>query len=240
VTPQEEKIRAITAIGSKRMRKIITDVAKGSPLYKKGVRAGDEAAALNGRSDFDMIDYLLATAEDAYTLEIMDHKKRLKTICVSDTSGRPPGASFEHMTIDAPKRCLNNCAFCFMDQLPGGMRATLHFKDDDYRLSFISGNYVTLTNVGSEALERIARLKLSPMNVSVHTTNPALRVRLMKNPNAGNIMAQLEYLAAHGIALNLQLVLCPGLNDGGELVRTMEDILTLGGAVNSLSCVPVG
>ncbi len=222
------------------MRKIITGVEKGSLLYKKGVRAGDEVVALNGRSDFDVIDYLLATAEDAYTVEIADGGNAARQVCISDAGGTPPGISFEHLTVDAPKRCLNNCAFCFMDQMPEGMRGTLYFKDDDYRLSFISGNYVTLTNVDRKALERIARLKLSPMNVSVHTTNPALRVRLMKNPNAANILDQLKYLAERGVTLNLQLVLCPGFNDGAELTRTLEDVLTLGGAVNSLSFVPVG
>lgn len=221
------------------MRKIITDVAKGSPLYKKGVRAGDEAVTLNGQSAFDIIDYLLATAEDTYKLQIKNDKKPLREICVH-TTAEPPGASFEHITIDAPRHCLNNCVFCFMDQMPAGMRDTLYFKDDDYRLSFISGNYVTLTNANDAALERIARLKLSPMNISVHTTNPALRAHMMKNPNGAGIMRQLRFLADNKISLNLQLVLCPGLNDGAELARTMEDILGLGGAVNSLSCVPVG
>lgn len=150
------------------------------------------------------------------------------------------GVEWEHPTVDRVRLCHNKCVFCFVDQIPTNMRQTLNVRDDDYRLSFLHGNFVTLTNVNDQELKRIADLKMSPLNVSVHTTNPALRVRMLGNKRSGEILRQIEFLAEHGIEMNTQVVLCPEWNDGEELDRTIEDLYPYFPAVRTLSVVPVG
>ena len=150
------------------------------------------------------------------------------------------GLEFAEPLMDHCRRCQNRCIFCFIDQLPANLRETLYFKDDDLRLSFLTGNYVTLTNVSDAELDRLIRARLSPMNVSVHTTDPELRVRMMRNPAAARIMEQLRRIVDGGIRLNVQLVLCPGLNDGPALERTLGDLATLGPCLQSIAAVPVG
>lgn len=150
------------------------------------------------------------------------------------------GLDFETYLMDKEHCCKNKCIFCFIDQMPPNMRETLYFKDDDSRLGFLFGNYITLTNLDDEDIDRIIKMHLSPINVSVHTTNPRLRVEMMKNPRAAESLEYLKRLADAGIALHIQLVLCPGINDGEELVRTFADLAELGPSVESVVCVPVG
>ena len=150
------------------------------------------------------------------------------------------GLEFETYLMDKQHACRNKCIFCFIDQMPPGMRESLYFKDDDSRLSFLFGNYITLTNLSEHEVERIISMHISPMNISVHTTNPALRCEMMKNRFAGETLSILGRLAAAGIRINCQLVLCPGVNDGEELTRTMTDLAGLIPAVESVAAVPVG
>lgn len=218
---------------------ILTDVKKNSLFYRYGLKKGDEICAINDISDFDIIDYMLATGDTAYKIDVI-RQGIAETIFIENAEFDLPGACFENVTIDSVRRCKNKCIFCFMDQMPNGMRDTLYFKDDDYRLSFLEGNYITLTNVADDELKRIARLKLSPLNISVHTTNASLRERMMNNNSAGKILEQIKYLAQNDITMNIQLVLCSGINDGNELKKSLSDLKSIGPAINSLSCVPVG
>lgn len=220
------------------MNKKIAALQPGSVAEKHGISVHDEIVALNGRQEFDIIDFLTETGEDRYELTILRNGK-IKKIRIKNPSWDPSGISFEEATADEPRRCCNQCIFCFMDQMPAGMRQTLYFKDDDYRLSFLCGNYITLTNVSDSELDRIIQMKLSPMNISVHTTDPQLRVSMIRNQSAGNIFTQLQRLSDGKIDLNLQLVLCPRINDGEALRNTLDNILSLS-TVQSLSCVPVG
>ena len=150
------------------------------------------------------------------------------------------GINFETMLFDSPKSCQNKCIFCFIDQMPKGMRETLYFKDDDSRLSFLYGNYVTLTNMKTEDMMRLIRYRISPVNISVHTTNPALRVFMLNNKKADRILDHIKLLYDHGIAMNMQIVLCKGINDGAELDRTIEDLSSFIPMAKSVSVVPVG
>ncbi|MBE6038504.1 MAG: DUF512 domain-containing protein, partial [Anaerofustis stercorihominis] len=223
------------------MRKTVTYCAENSIGKMLGITAGDEIIRINGKSDFDIIDYFCAQAEDILEIE---YKKSGETETVvksiKNDEYLPIGLSFEQSTIDNPKRCANKCIFCFMDQMPDGVRDTLIFKDDDYRLSFTDGNYITLTNVSDAELQRIVDLRLSPMNISVHTTSPLLREKMLNNKKAGKILEQLRTLSNGGIDFNLQLVLCPGYNDKDELRRTLSDLIEFLPNIISLSAVPVG
>ncbi len=221
------------------MGKIILSVAPHSVADKYGIRKGDELLAVSGKIDFDIIDFLTETSEESYTLTVQRGGKE-KKLNITNPDWEPSGIGFETLTADEPRRCHNNCIFCFMDQMPQGLRETLYFKDDDYRLSFLCGNYITLTNVPEEEIQRIVQFGLSPMNISVHATGPNLRVSMLRNKNAGELLSQLQQLKKGNIKLNLQLVLCPGINDGDMLKQTLNDILSLLPAVQSVSCVPVG
>ena len=159
---------------------------------------------------------------------------------VRKPEGGDLGVDFESYLMDRPRSCANNCVFCFIDQLPKGMRPTMYFKDDDARLSFLLGNYITLTNLSRREIQRIIDLHISPVNVSVHTTNPALRVRMLRNPRAGESIETMRRFAASGIVMNCQIVCCPGWNDGAELQRTMEDLAAMYPGVHSVSIVPLG
>ena len=174
---------------------------------------------------------MLATGDTAYKIDVI-RQGIAETIFIENAEFDLPGACFENVTIDSVRRCKNKCIFCFMDQMPNGMRDTLYFKDDDYRLSFLEGNYITLTKVADDELKRIARLKLSPLNISVHTTNASLRERMMNNNSAGKILEKIKYLAQNDITMNIQLVLCPGINDGNEIKKSLSDLKSIGPAIN--------
>ncbi|MCR4889885.1 MAG: DUF512 domain-containing protein [Ruminococcus sp.] len=216
----------------------VNSVISGSPAEKMGVQEGDLLACINGHKVKDVLDYMYYAAETEVTLDIVRHGEEL-TIHIQKDEYDDLGLEFETFLMDSKQRCSNNCVFCFIDQMPPGMRETLYFKDDDARLSFLQGNYVTLTNLKQEDIDRIIKMKLN-INVSVHTTNPELRVKMMHNRFAGEKLKFIWQLAESGIKLNCQVVCCPGLNDGDELRRTLSDLGTLMPNITSMAVVPVG
>lgn len=216
----------------------IKSVADGSPAGNCGVRDGDMLSAINGHDVKDVLDYMYYAAETKVTLDIVRRDEHIAIDVVKDEYD-DLGLEFETFLMDSKQRCKNNCIFCFIDQMPPGMRETLYFKDDDARLSFLQGNYVTLTNLEQEDIDRIIRMKLN-INVSVHTTNPELRVKMMNNRFAGEKLRFIRQLAEGGIMLNCQIVCCPGINDGDELRRTLHDLGELMPNITSMAVVPVG
>ena len=221
------------------MKHIIQSIDPGSPLRRK-VRPGDELVAINGHRIIDVLDYKFYAYEEKLLLELRTPEGQTKLVAAKKTLGGDVGLEFETYLMDRPRSCANNCVFCFVDQTPPGMRKSLYFKDDDARLSFLMGCYITLTNLSPREVQRIIDLHISPVNVSVHTTNPQLRVRMLKNPRAGESIDVMRRFAQAGVTMNCQIVCCPGWNDGAELRRSMEDLLALHPAVHSVSIVPVG
>ena len=217
----------------------ITDVDKNSRLYALGVREGDLLISVNGNGIRDVLDYRFYITEKEIELLFSrggeEYSLSLKKGVYDDI-----GLGFETPLMDKKHTCTNQCIFCFVDQMPKGLRETLYFKDDDSRLSFLHGNYITMTNMKREDIERIIKMRISPINVSVHTTNPELRVKMMKNRFAGEVLSYLPMLADAGIELCTQLVLCPGINDGEELMRSMHDLVKLCPSLISCAAVPVG
>ena len=234
------KIKEGRIIIRQKTEKIITSVETHSCAYHAGIEAGDILLALNGKEITDVFDYRTGIMEERIDLTIRKADGSTRTYTIEKEEYEDPGLEFENYLMDKERVCHNKCIFCFVDQLPLDARQSLHFKDDDIRLSFLNGNFVTLTNVSDEELERIVGLRLSPLNISVHTTNPDLRVAMLKNPKSGKIMDQLRYIVENGITINTQLVLCPGINDGEELDRSLRDLATLGDRLESIAVVPVG
>lgn len=216
----------------------IDSVIPGSIADQLDVVAGDRLLAVNGHPLRDLIDYSYYTAsEEELLLEVEKPDGELWELEVDRHAGEPLGLIFQ---VPAPARCANNCLFCFVHQLPKGLRKPLYVKDEDYRLSFLNGNYVTLANLKASALNRIIEQRLTPLYVSVHATNPNLRERLLGKPGIPPILEQLQSLAAARIVIHTQVVLCPGLNDGEELQRTVSELAELHPAVQSLAVVPLG
>ncbi|WP_028517326.1 DUF512 domain-containing protein [Ruminococcus flavefaciens] len=216
----------------------INSVMHGSPCDKHGIQGGDTLVRINGHDIKDVLDYMYYAADTDITLEIERDNIPL-TIHIIKDEYDDLGLEFETFLMDSKQSCSNKCVFCFIDQMPPGMRETLYFKDDDARLSFLQGNYVTLTNMKQEDIDRIIEMKLN-INVSVHTTNPELRVKMMHNRFAGEKLKFIWQLAQSGIKLNCQIVCCPGLNDGDELRRSLTDLGTLMPNITSMAVVPVG
>ncbi|MCR5485866.1 MAG: DUF512 domain-containing protein [Clostridiales bacterium] len=220
---------------------VITGVNKNSPCGKKHILRGDVLISVNGREINDVLDYGFFISEKKLTLEVRSaEKQKIKKFTVRKDEYEDIGLEFETYLMDKQRRCANKCIFCFVDQLPKGMRESLYFKDDDSRLSFLFGNYITLTNLSRHEADRIMEMHISPVNVSVHTMNPELRVKMMKNKNAGKCLSYLKEFADAGIKLNTQLVLCPGINDGDELLYSLNELGDLYPAVQSIAAVPVG
>ena len=217
----------------------ITGVEKASPAAKHGILPGDILISINGHDINDVLDYRFRLTEKKITL-LIHRGPDLKEITIKKDEYSDIGLEFETYLMDKKHSCRNKCVFCFIDQLPKGMRDTLYFKDDDSRLSFLMGNYITLTNLSEEDVDRIIEMKTSPINVSVHTTNPELRVKMMKNKNAGKVLSYLRRFADAGISLNCQIVLCKGINDGKELERSMTDLAALYPSLVGVSIVPAG
>ena len=217
----------------------VTEVARRSKAARRGVRVGDVLVSINGHAIRDVLDYRFYLAEERLTLVLKRGEKTIEKKIRKEVYD-DVGLGFETPLMDKKRCCANGCIFCFIDQLPKGMRESLYFKDDDARLSFLHGNYVTLTNLTDEDIDRIIAMHISPINVSVHTTNPELRVRMMRNKNAGRVLSYLDRLAAAGITIRAQIVLCRGINDGDELMRSMHDLAALYPALDSVSVVPAG
>ncbi len=220
------------------MSVVIDGVIPKSPCADKGIQAGDRLLKINGHEINDGLDYRFYVIEDRLQMVFRssdDTRTRVITV-----EGEDPGLEFATYLMDKQHSCRNKCVFCFIDQMPKGMRDSLYFKDDDSRLSFLFGNYITLTNLTESEGQRIMDMHISPINVSVHTTNPELRCKMMNNRFAGEALSWLDRFAQAGIELNCQLVLCPEWNDGEELTRSLEDLSKLLPSLNSVAAVPVG
>lgn len=217
----------------------ITGVLKGTPAARHGIREGDKLIAINGNLIVDVLDYRYYLCEKKLVLSLCRDGEEF-SVNIKKGEYDDIGLEFETFLMDKKHSCRNKCIFCFIDQLPRGMRDTLYFKDDDSRLSFLQGNYITMTNLSDEDVERIIKMKMSPINISVHTTNPELRVKMLKNPNAAKSLDYLRRFAEAGTEIGCQIVLCRGINDGEELARSMHDLAAYYPAVKSVSIVPAG
>lgn len=205
-----------------------------------GIEAGDVLASINGQQPRDLVDYRFLCADDELEMEIIKKDGEVWVCDIQKEYDEDLGLGFTEDTFDGTMSCVNKCIFCFVDQMPPDMRESLYIKDDDYRLSFLHGNFITLTNLQKKDWERIIRLRISPIYVSVHCTDPQLREQMLGHKRAGKILAQLSMLAEAGIDLHTQIVLCPGINDGEELARSIRDLAGLWPHVKSIAVVPVG
>lgn len=223
---------------------LITRVLPGSIALEMGFEPGDRLVSINGTAPRDLIDYQFLCAEESLTIEVQDKDGCLHSLEVEKETDEDLGLEFATALFDGLIQCNNHCPFCFIDQQPDYLRDTLHLKDDDYRLSFLYGSYLTLTNLGAAEWERIARLRLAPLFVSVHATEPGLRARMLKNQRAGLILDQLAWFRERRLSLHAQVVLCPGLNDGEHLEQTLRDLADFHApnrpTVLSTAVVPVG
>ena len=217
----------------------IAEAIKGGRGACAGIQSGDVLISINGREINDVLDYRFFLAESTVVLKL-SRGEEIFEVTIRKKQYDDIGLDFETPLMDKKHSCENKCVFCFIDQLPKGMRKTLYFKDDDSRLSFLHGNYITLTNLHDSDIDRIIEMHISPVNVSVHTTNPELRVKMMHNKRAGEVLPYMKRLADAGISLCGQIVLCKGLNDGEELDRSMRDLSELFPAMQSVSIVPAG
>ena len=221
------------------MSVIIKEVEKKSPAAKAGIKAGDTLISLNNNIIMDVLDYRFYQNDENIIAEIINAKNKVKKVKIKKGEFDEIGLEFDTYLMDEKRSCKNKCIFCFIDQLPKGLRDSLYFKDDDSRLSFLFGNYITLTNITEHEIDRIIKMHISPINISVHTTNPELRVKMMTNKNAGKVLQVMRRFNDAGIKMNSQLVLCPGINDGDELRRSLKDLLDLPN-MECVAAVPVG
>jgi putative radical SAM enzyme (TIGR03279 family) len=222
------------------LKALVAQVQSDSIAEKIGLVAGDIILTVNGETVKDIIDLSFALADEKVTLVVAKKSGGTVTIPINKTFDENLGIEFESAVFDQVRCCANRCIFCFVDQMPRGMRDSLYVKDDDYRLSFLYGNFITLSNLGPNDHDRIGRLHLSPLYISIHTTNGELRSQMLNNKQAANIMEQLVELITRGVQFHGQIVLCPGFNDGENLKKTFEDIYRLVPAALSLAIVPVG
>lgn len=222
------------------MKNIISVVNPESIAMELGVEKGDKLISINGNEVKDIIDYKFLMAEDYLEIEIQKPDGEIWELEIEKDYDEEFGVEFESAIMDNALSCSNKCIFCFIDQLPKGMRKSLYFKDDDSRLSFLQGNFVTLTNMSEDDIDRIIKYRISPINVSVHTTNPELRKKMLNNRFAGNINDRLKRLADAGIKMNAQIVTVPGVNNGDELIKTVKDLYKLYPNVENVAAVPVG
>lgn len=227
-------------VNVKNSNNVISKVYKGSIADEIGIEVGDLLISINDQEIHDIIEYKFLMSDEYIELEIKKKNGQIYIYEIEKEYDDDLGLEFTNPIIDKAKSCRNKCVFCFIDQLPKGMRETLYFKDDDSRLSFLQGNFVTLTNMSEEDINNIIKYRISPINISVHTTNPELRKKMIKNKFAGELYDIMKRLAKAGIQMNCQIVLCPGYNDKEELTRTISDLETLYPYVNSAAIVPVG
>jgi putative radical SAM enzyme (TIGR03279 family) len=227
-------------VAHKKNQIVISAVLQNSAAQDAGIEPGDLLLSVNGQKVQDIFDYRFLTTNDDLLVEVEKSSGEIWEIEIDKDEYEDLGLEFEEPLISEAKSCTNKCVFCFIDQLPKGMRDTVYFKDDDSRLSFLSGNYITLTNLNEGELERIIRYRMTPANVSVHTTNPKLRCTMLGNRFAGDVLNKIRTLTDGGITVNAQIVLCRGLNDGAELDRTLGELSCLYPVLASISVVPVG
>ncbi len=221
-------------------RAIIEKVEEKSPAAAAGIKEGWKLLRIDNEPFADIIDYKIMEADDQLRLLVMTERGILRRVKINKKIGTPLGLQFKPPTINKMQSCSNKCIFCFIDQNPSGMRSALYVKDDDYRLSFLYGNFITLNRVTASELERIIRLRLSPLYVSVHTTNPTLRALMFGTKKAEKGLSNLRWLVKNGIQVHAQVVLCPGYNTGSEMNRTIEDLAKMGSGLVSVALVPVG
>jgi len=219
---------------------IVARVMTDSIAAQLGLEPGDRLITVDGESIRDIIDLSFALADESVELVIEKKNGEQEILEIEKEYDEDLGIEFESAVFDGVRRCANKCIFCFVDQMAPGMRESLYVKDDDYRLSFLYGNFVTLTNSTPQDMNRISRLHLSPLYISVHTTNSSLREKMLNNKNAGKIMEQLNGLINSGIEMHTQIVLCPDINDGDQLEQTINDLYSLHPNVLSMAIVPVG
>ena len=218
----------------------ITSVEPGSPARRARLHKGDTLISINGNAITDVLDYRFYMTDEHLEILLCDQEKKLRTVVVEKDEYDDLGLEFETYLMDRQMGCKNACIFCFVDQTPPGMRKSLYFKDDDTRMSFLFGNYTTLTNLKEGDIQRIIKMHISPINISIQTMNPALRVQMMKNPFAGESLKFVRMLTEGGIKINTQIVLCPGYNDGEQLEYSLSELAKLGPNVQSIAVVPVG
>ncbi|MCI6737996.1 MAG: DUF512 domain-containing protein [Intestinibacter sp.] len=227
-------------VNVKNSNNIISKVYKDSIAEEIGIEVGDLLIAVNDQKIHDIIEYKFLISDEYIELEIQKRDGEVYIYEIEKDFDEELGIEFVNPIIDKAKSCRNKCIFCFIDQLPKGMRKTLYFKDDDSRLSFLQGNFITLTNMSEEDIQNIIKYRISPINISVHTTNPELRTKMINNKRAGKLLETMKRLADAQIEMNCQIVLCPGYNDKEELDRTLSDLSSLYPYVNSVAIVPVG
>ncbi|MBW4659248.1 MAG: TIGR03279 family radical SAM protein [Drouetiella hepatica Uher 2000/2452] len=223
---------------------LITRILPDSIAAEIGFEVGDRLVSINGQAPRDLIDYQFFCADEVLELEVLDTSGKSHQVEIEKDYDEDLGLEFESALFDSLIQCNNRCPFCFIDQQPPGMRQTLYLKDDDYRLSFLYGSYLTLTNLTQREWDRIAQMRLSPLYVSVHATEPEVRSRLLKNPRAGLLLDQLQWFQNHDLQIHAQVVVCPGINDGEHLEQTLRDLARFHQgeipAVISAAVVPVG
>jgi len=222
------------------MNAVVKAILPGSPASKTIIAPGDSLRKINGNVISDVLDYKYCSYDGCLMLELGGADGKMKLVRLSKPVGADIGLDFDTFLMDKERSCANKCIFCFIDQLPGGMRETLYYKDDDVRLSLLQGNYITLTNLSQRETERLVSMRVGPVNVSVHTLDPDLRAFMLGTKRGADGINTLRKFADAGILLNCQIVCCPGINDGKELRRTIEGLCSLGPSINSVSVVPVG
>ena len=221
------------------MAKIIA-VQKGGIGEELGLEIGDELLGFNGEQIVDVLDYAFYDSQEEFTLNLRTKQGEKVDIDIEKEEDESLGLELDESVQLEPMRCKNKCLFCFVDQLPKGMRDTLYVKDDDYRLSFVSGNYVTLSNIGQKELDRIAKLRLSPLYISVHAFDREIKTKLVSNPESAKVFDKMDFLANHGITMHTQIVLCKNINDKDVLQKTLEELYKRYPSVKTVAVIPVG
>ena len=218
----------------------IADITKGSIAYELGIEKDSELLTINGEVLRDFLDYRYAIMAENLEISIKTPNGTIENYEIEKDFEDDLGLIFESAVFDKVKLCANNCIFCFVDQQPEGLRPSLYVKDDDYRLSYLQGTYITLTNLTKKDKERISSLHLGPLYISVHTTNMELRAKMLNNKNAANLIKELDFLLENDIPIHTQIVLCPNYNDGDELVKTLNDLWKYKKILQSIAIVPLG
>jgi len=225
---------------SKTKGALVSSVDDGSIAFELSIDKGDEILKIDDTEIVDYLDYKFLSVSDEFVMTVKKASGEIIEFEIENSLGEDLGINFDDVLFGSTKSCTNKCIFCFIDQLPKGMRETMYFKDDDTRLSFLHGNYVTLTNMKDSDIQKLIKYRISPVNISVHTVNPDLRVSMLKNPVAAHILEQIEMLREGRIEMNMQIVLCKGINDGDELIHSVETLASFYPWCRSISVVPVG